>query len=266
MNIYVLLLRRAFRCGLVAVIIASITQDEELSETNPNEFVEKWEINVDDHGAYDIVTGYAIPFLIEIRVLSVEDIFGKRVAVLGELAIEIGIHEEQEEACVHDITDEDISSDDGVLARFCGAANVHKQIIYDQFDYHVSDNDQIITTILRNRGYVSIFDIVPTNGSLLILITVVRIEYGEVLVSILIDFIRVFTRYVGLVFAKTVNSSIFRIGNLVNVTEICKASLLLNRTIAVTFIKVLAIDLWILFLQIDRLFLKLENGGKVQGK
>lgn len=94
MDIDVLLLGRAFGFVGSTVIVVSINQNKQLSETNSYKFVDKREVDVDDHRADNVVSGHAIPLLVEVSSLSIELVFNKRVSCFGKLTVEVGIHEQ----------------------------------------------------------------------------------------------------------------------------------------------------------------------------
>lgn len=144
MDIDVLLLGRAFGWFYIRVVIVSINQDKQLSETNSNKFVKKREVDVNDHGTDYVVTGHAVPCLVEVSLLSIEYIFSKRVSCCCELTFEISVYEQKEETSVEDVTNENVPCNDRILTRFCGAANKLEQWVNYQFDYHISNNDKIV--------------------------------------------------------------------------------------------------------------------------
>ena len=94
MDIDVLLLGRAFGFVGSTVVVVSINQNKQLSETNSYKFVDKREVDVDDHRADNVVSGHAIPLLVEVSSLSIELVFNKRVSCFGKLTVEVGIHEQ----------------------------------------------------------------------------------------------------------------------------------------------------------------------------
>jgi hypothetical protein len=94
MDIDVLLLGRAFGFVGSTVVVVSINQNKQLSETNSYKFVDKREVDVDDHRADNVVSGHAVPLLVEVSPLSIEYVFNKRVSCFGKLTVEVGIHEQ----------------------------------------------------------------------------------------------------------------------------------------------------------------------------
>ena len=94
MDIDVLLLGRAFGFVGSTVVVVSINQNKQLSETNSYKFVDKREVDVDDHRADNVVSGHAVPLLVEVSSLSIELVFNKRVSCFGKLTVEVGIHEQ----------------------------------------------------------------------------------------------------------------------------------------------------------------------------
>ena len=154
-NIHVLLLRKRSCRKRTRLVVPSSS----ISHSEKQTFNDHRQVQIENHRSNDVVSGNPVPSLIEVGEVTVKQLAQKCTS----LALEVGIHEEEEEAGVEELADEHVLGDVGRLLRLSVTPDDLETPDHQLLDDNVDQNDELIAKVVRPEGCIRVFEKGLTN-------------------------------------------------------------------------------------------------------